>query len=49
MPRDLNLTIGVDPVSFVDKFRQAYALLGNEAPQVLPRRRPLRQIDGDSG
>lgn len=39
LPRDLNINIGVDPQGFVDKFRSALALLGNEAP---PRpRRPL--------
>jgi hypothetical protein len=40
MPRDLNVNIAVDPAGFVERFRDAVSLLGNQAP---PRRlrRPL--------
>jgi hypothetical protein len=44
MPKDLNLTIGVDGASFAAKFQSACEMLGNPEPPSL--RRPLRVIDG---
>jgi hypothetical protein len=38
MPRDLNVNVAVDPQSFVEKFRSACALLGNQAPPARLRR-----------
>jgi hypothetical protein len=37
MPRDLNLSIGLDGASFARTFEQAVALLGNEPPRHRPR------------
>jgi hypothetical protein len=37
MPKDLNLSIGISPETFVQTFRSAQALLGN--PEPAPRRR----------
>jgi hypothetical protein len=37
MPKDISLTVGIDAASFVDKFKTARAMLGNEEP---PRARP---------
>src|ERR1700693_1070956 len=42
MPRDINLSVGLDAGAFVDKFRQGVALLGNEPPALT--RQPLRTI-----
>jgi hypothetical protein len=39
MPRDVNLSIGIDPTSFADRFAQAAALLGLDPPRQV--RRPL--------
>jgi hypothetical protein len=40
MPRDLNLSVSVNPVDFAARFRSAIEMLGNQAPP--PRvRRPL--------
>ena len=37
MPKDINLNVGVDAASFAERFRSAYALLGNEPPQRMPK------------
>jgi hypothetical protein len=48
MPRDLNVNIAVDPAAFIEKFRNAVALLGNEPPVARPRRPlPGQVIDHD--
>jgi hypothetical protein len=39
MPKDLNLSIGLDAASFARTFQDALALLGNEAPRQI--RKPL--------
>jgi hypothetical protein len=39
MPRDVNLSIGIDVASFADRFAQAAALLDNEPAPRLPRPR----------
>jgi hypothetical protein len=41
MPRDVNLTVGIDPAAFADRFRNALELLGNPAPPTRLRK-PLR-------
>ena len=43
MPRDINLSVGIDPASFADKYQAAMQLLGNE-PEPLPPRRHLREL-----
>lgn len=46
MPKDFNLNVGVDVVSFAEKFRTAVEALGND-PAVVPRlhRRPTKVIE----
>ena len=44
MPRDVNLTVGIDPSAFADKFAQAAELLGVEVDPVKPPR-PMRVIE----
>jgi hypothetical protein len=39
MPRDINLSVGLDAASFARTFQDALALLGNEAPRQI--RKPL--------
>jgi hypothetical protein len=41
MPKDVNLSVGLDAGSFVDRFRSALEMLGNEAPARLPRPRVI--------
>lgn len=43
MPKDVNLNVGVDAASFAERFRSAYAMLGNEPPQRVPK--PVKVID----
>jgi hypothetical protein len=46
MPRQIDLSVGVDAVQFATTFRQAVELLGNEPP-ILPRRKPTKVIDAE--
>jgi hypothetical protein len=45
LPRDISIdvNVAVEPQAFADRFRQAYALLGNEPPQRLSR--PMKVIN----
>jgi hypothetical protein len=45
LPRQIDLSVGVDATQFVTTFRQALELLGNEPPQQLSRRRSPKVID----
>ena len=51
MPRDINLSVGLDVASFARTFQEAVALLGNEAPRQI--RKPLpgqaKVIDHNGG
>jgi hypothetical protein len=52
LPRDLNINIAVDPHGFVEKFRTAVALLGNDLPprqvrRPLPGQRVIEHADVD--
>jgi hypothetical protein len=42
MPKDINLSVALDPADFASKFRSAQAMLGNDEPPGL--RRPSRTI-----
>lgn len=44
MPKDINLNVGIDPTEFAGRFRQAVELLGNPAPERLPRP-PMKVIN----
>jgi hypothetical protein len=44
LPRDINVNVAVDPQGFVEKFRAAIAMLGNEAPQRQRKSLPGRVI-----
>jgi hypothetical protein len=46
LPRDLNinLDVAVDVQSFAEKYRQAFALLGNPPPKRIPKM-PVKVID----
>ncbi|MET4372565.1 hypothetical protein ABIA99_005274 [Bradyrhizobium sp. LB12.1] len=45
MPKDVNLNVGIDVASFAERFRTAYAMLGNAPPARPPR--PAKLIDHD--
>jgi hypothetical protein len=47
LPRDINVNVAVDPRGFVEKFRSAVALLGNDPPQRLRKPLPGRVIEHD--
>ena len=46
MPRQIDLSVGVDAAQFVTTFRQAVELLGNEPPTA-SRRRPVKVIEAE--
>jgi Family of unknown function (DUF5681) len=46
MPRQIDLSVGVDAAQFVTTFRHAIELLGNEAP-MLPRSKRVKVIEAE--
>jgi hypothetical protein len=46
MPRQIDLSVGVDAAQFVTTFRHAIELLGNEAP-MLPRSKRAKVIEAE--
>ena len=49
MPKDINLTVGVDAATFVRTFREARAALGNTETQRTHRRSPVNIEHDDAG
>jgi hypothetical protein len=49
MPKDINLSVGLDPATFVRTFRDARAALGNAEPQRTQRRSPMTIEHDDVG
>jgi hypothetical protein len=47
MPRQIDLSVGVDAAQFVTTFRQAIELLGNEPPMLSQRRRATKVIEAE--